>query len=64
MTESAEKLAAFDEIPCTSEEGIFGEETGKTIFRTGNFYLIPKNTLPPTGFTPMVAVATRAYITH
>jgi hypothetical protein len=28
-------------IPCKLEQGIFGEKTGKTVFRTGNFVLEP-----------------------
>jgi hypothetical protein len=30
-------------IPCKLEQGIFGEKTGKTVFRTGNFGLEPNS---------------------
>jgi hypothetical protein len=34
LLESPDISATFDEIPCRSEQGNFGEETGKIIFRT------------------------------
>jgi hypothetical protein len=38
---SADNSTTFDEIPCRSQQGIFGEETGRIVFRTGNLFLIP-----------------------
>jgi hypothetical protein len=40
LLENAENTSTFCEIPCKMEQGIFGEKTGKAIFRTGNLSLI------------------------
>jgi hypothetical protein len=40
LLKNAENTSTFCEIPCKMEQGIFGEKTGKAIFRTGNLSLI------------------------